>query len=48
MGNVYSIVTEKIISLLEEGTIPWKKPRRGDGLAPKSLSSGREYRGINA
>jgi antirestriction protein ArdC len=25
--NVYEIVTDKIISLLEEGVIPWKQPR---------------------
>lgn len=45
--DVYQIVTDKIIRLLEQGTIPWHKPLAvADGL-PKNLVSGKEYRRIN-
>lgn len=45
--DVYQVITDRIISLLEAGTIPWHKPwATGDG-APRSLTSGKEYRGIN-
>jgi antirestriction protein ArdC len=44
--DVYSLVTEKIIELLESGTIPWRKPWTDAG-APKNLISKRPYRGVN-
>ena len=44
--DVYTIVTDRIISLLEKGTIPWKKPWTGAGL-PQNLITKRPYRGIN-
>lgn len=50
-NKVYEIVTDRIISQLEAGTIPWRKPwgsaAGSSGLA-KSLVSGNEYRGVNA
>lgn len=45
MPNVYSIVTEKIIQQLEQGTIPWRKPWRAE--MPCNMVSGKPYRGIN-
>lgn len=45
MSNVFDIVTEKIISALEGGKIPWEKP--WDMIGHKNLSSGKLYRGIN-
>jgi antirestriction protein ArdC len=45
-GSVYEIVTDRIITLLQQGTVPWRKPWRTD--APKSLATLKEYRGINA
>lgn len=45
--SVYQIVTERIISLLEKGTIPWRKPFTGVPLVATSLSTGKPYRGIN-
>ncbi len=45
MDNVGSIITGKIIEALESGTIPWRRTWRS-GTA-KSLTSNREYRGIN-
>lgn len=44
--DVYSLVTEKIIELLEAGTIPWRKPWTEAG-PPMNLISKRSYRGIN-
>ena len=43
--DVYEIITNRIIEKLEQGTIPWKRPWIGG--TPKSLVSGKEYRGIN-
>ncbi len=46
--NVYEIITDRILRKLEQGTAPW---RRGWDTAqgmPRSLVSGKEYRGINA
>jgi antirestriction protein ArdC len=45
MASVYEIVTEKILEELESGQIPWEMPWTIE--APKSLVSGKEYRGIN-
>lgn len=44
--NTYEIITEKIISLLEAGTIPWRRPWSAAGI-PRNLVSLRPYRGIN-
>ena len=43
--DVYQIVTDQIISLLEKGVIPWQRPWTS-GM-PMNLLSKREYRGIN-
>ena len=44
--DVYQIVTDRIIELLEQGTVPWQKPWTDAGL-PANLLSKRPYRGIN-
>mgnify|MGYP001214358879 CR=1 FL=1 len=44
--DVYALVTNRIIELLESGTIPWQQPLREAGL-PRNLLSKRPYRGIN-
>lgn len=45
--DVYQQVTDRIISLLERGTVPWRKPwSAGQGM-PKNLVSKKEYRGVN-
>jgi antirestriction protein ArdC len=44
--NVYTIVTEKIINLLEQGVVPWRRPWTSTGL-PRNLVSKKPYRGIN-
>ncbi len=47
MSDVYGIVTERIIGLLEQGVVPWQKPWRGGEMAPRNLVSRKEYRGVN-
>ena len=44
--DVYSLVTDKIIELLEAGAIPWRKPWTEAGI-PRNLISKRPYRGVN-
>jgi len=44
--DVYTIVTEKIINLLEQGVVPWRRPWIGGGL-PRNVVSKKPYRGIN-
>ena len=44
--NVYELVTSRIIERLEAGVIPWRKCWTS-GPA-KSLTTGKEYRGINS
>jgi antirestriction protein ArdC len=46
--DVYDVVTTKILNALENGTAPWQKPWDSVLGAPKSLSSGKHYRGVNA
>lgn len=48
-GNVYQIVTDRIIEKLQAGTVPWRQPWQGAELgACKNLISQKPYRGINA
>ena len=44
--DVYAIVTEKIVNLLEQGIVPWRRPWTSIGL-PRNLVSKRPYNGIN-
>jgi len=45
--DVYQIVTDRILELLERGTVPWRKPWDTSQGMPKNLVSNKEYRGIN-
>lgn len=46
--DVYEIVTDQVIELLEKGTVPWQKPWHGGKMMlPKNLVSKKGYRGIN-
>jgi len=44
--DLYAIVTEKIIKLLEQGVVPWRRPWGTIGL-PRNLVSNKPYRGVN-
>ncbi len=45
--DVYQIVTDRILGLLESGTVPWRKPWVCSNGIPRNLVSNKEYRGIN-
>jgi antirestriction protein ArdC len=42
-SDVYQIVTDRVISLLEAGTVPWRKPWASDGRWPMNLVSRKPY-----
>jgi len=44
--DVYQIVTDKIVAMLEAGVVPWRRPWTSAGL-PRNLVSKKPYRGIN-
>jgi antirestriction protein ArdC len=44
-GNVYDIVTERILRELEKGTAPWRKP--WTTAAPMNMATRKAYRGVN-
>lgn len=47
--DVYRAVTDRILEMLDRGTVPWRHPirdSRGGGW-PVNIESGRPYRGIN-
>ena len=44
--DVYEIITEKIINLLEQEIVPWRRPWTATGL-PRNLVSKKPYRGVN-
>jgi len=46
MCKVYDIINQRITDLLEQGTVPWRKPWNAQSNMPRNIS-GREYRGIN-
>ena len=43
----YERITERIVSLLEQGTVPWHKPWTVKTGLPRNLVSQKPYRGIN-
>ena len=45
--NIYKMVTDRIISELEQGRIPWEKPWTGTGDGAWSRSTGKPYSFLN-
>jgi antirestriction protein ArdC len=45
--DIYKMVTDQIISLMDSGRIPWNEPYLTSGEMPRNLVSNKEYRGIN-
>ena len=43
--KVHEIITERILDLLAKGVVPWRQP--WSSSLPKSLVSGKPYRGVN-
>ena len=46
-GSVYEVITERIIAMLETGTVPWQKPWKVATGMPRNLVSKKPYRGMN-
>ena len=44
--SVYEIITDEILSIMDQGIIPWRKPWAAKG-AHRNLVSGKQYRGVN-
>ncbi|MCH7836755.1 MAG: DUF1738 domain-containing protein [Chloroflexi bacterium] len=47
MGTGYQVITDRILKLLEAGTVPWHRPCGGDERRSKNLVSDKRYRGVN-
>ena len=46
--DVYQIITDRLIEIMEQGVIPWRKPwNTGHQSGPLNLVSKRHYQGIN-
>jgi antirestriction protein ArdC len=46
-AHVYANITERIITLLTQGTVPWHKPWKARTGLPRNVVSKKSYRGIN-
>ncbi|MEI6078845.1 MAG: ArdC-like ssDNA-binding domain-containing protein, partial [Verrucomicrobiota bacterium] len=46
-GSVHEVITERIISMLEKGTVPWQKPWKVATGLPRNLVTKKSYRGMN-
>jgi antirestriction protein ArdC len=46
--DVYQLVTDRIITALEGGIIPWRKPWNAVYGLPRNYATGKAYTGINA
>lgn len=44
--KAFEIITDRILSALDAGTIPWRKPWTCGGV-PRNLVTGKPYRGLN-
>lgn len=47
MCKVYDVVNSRIMELLEQGTVPWRKTWNAGRGYPKNMVSKKEYRGVN-
>ncbi|MBL0226266.1 MAG: DUF1738 domain-containing protein [Geobacteraceae bacterium] len=47
MMNVYDVINTRILELLEQGTVAWRKPWNAQSNYPKNLISKKPYRGVN-
>lgn len=45
--QVYQVITDRILGLLDKGTVPWQKPWDSESGLPKNLKTRRPYNGIN-
>ena len=43
-ADTYQVITDRIVGLLEQGTVPWHKPWRGGNMLPQNLVNRKPYR----
>ena len=48
MSKVYEILTQNILTALENCDVPWRKPWASDTVNARNALTGKDYRGINA
>lgn len=46
-SDKYQEIADMVISALDEGTVPWRKPWEGGFARPRSVATGDPYHGIN-
>ena len=46
-NQVYSSITQRMIALLEQGTVPWRKPWKATSDWPRNFVTKKPYRGAN-
>ena len=45
--KVHQVITDRVLALLKQGTVPWHKPWHGGEQMPRNLISRKAYRGVN-
>lgn len=45
--NVYDVVNSRIMELLQQNVVPWRKTWNAQSNYPKNLVSGKKYQGVN-
>ena len=45
--SIYENITQRIVALLETGTVPWHKPWTANAGMPRNAVSKKPYRGVN-
>jgi antirestriction protein ArdC len=46
--DIYQEVTDRIVSALERGTVPWRRPWNAEAGQPRNAFDNRPYNGVNA
>jgi antirestriction protein ArdC len=46
-AKVYEVINNRILELLQQGTVPWRRSWNVTSSMPRSLNTKKEYRGIN-
>ena len=45
--SIYENITQRIVDLLETGTVPWHKPWTSKAAFPRNFVTKKAYRGVN-
>lgn len=46
-GQIYQMITDRVVAMLEAGTVPWHKGWTGGAAVPMNAVTKKEYRGFN-